>query len=282
MSNEIITSEQYSKAVCLTNRIKANAQAAQESLYEVCKGLKEMRDGKLFKELGYQSFEEYAENEVGMTKRNANRYVAIADMYASGETALSQNLGVTKLALLATLSEDERAEVVEKSDVETISSRELEEKVKALKKEKSEMSFLNVSLKRSNATLQDKNDKQAEEIDKLECKVEELENRPVEVAVEDNSEELEKLKQEYEAKLSELSGKSEAETAKLKAELDSLQKKLEEQPAATADYKSAVKIYMENLIDNGNRLTGFLKLHPEFKDKAHGLVEAILSKVDEI
>ena len=54
--SEIIVSDGYRKAVALTQRIIANAQAAQQSLYEVCGGLRDMRDGKLYKELGYQNF----------------------------------------------------------------------------------------------------------------------------------------------------------------------------------------------------------------------------------
>lgn len=54
--NEVVLSEDYNKAVSLTRRICANAQAAQDSLFEVCKGLKEMHDSKLYKELGYQNF----------------------------------------------------------------------------------------------------------------------------------------------------------------------------------------------------------------------------------
>ena len=53
MKPAVIVSEDYTRAVTLTRSIIANAQAAQQSLYEVCKGLKEMRDGKLYKELGH-------------------------------------------------------------------------------------------------------------------------------------------------------------------------------------------------------------------------------------
>ena len=78
--NEIVTSS-YEKALSLDKKIKANAQIAQESLYEVCKGLKEMRDGKLYKELGYQNFEDYSENEVGITRMQSHRFVKIAESF---------------------------------------------------------------------------------------------------------------------------------------------------------------------------------------------------------
>lgn len=298
-------SRAYTRAVMLDRKIKANTQAAQESLYEVCKGLKEMRDGKLYKELGYQNFEEYAENEVGISDRMCRKYIAIIENWNPGSDFM--NLGVAKLYLLSTLSESDREEITQNNDVVEMSKRELEEKIKEIKmlnKEKSELAALNESLKESNESLRANSDKQSEVIDELEGKVEELESRPIEVAVTDNSEELEKIKKECEAKMqeiqekysdetSELIGKTAAEKMKfkqeeekLKAEINDLQKKLEEQPQPVTetivDHKATAKIYMENIIDSGNRLIGFVKIHSEFKDKAREIINAILSKVDEI
>ena len=50
MDNENITvmSSDYSRAVKLNKHIKIHAELAQQSLYEMCKGLKEMRDDKLY------------------------------------------------------------------------------------------------------------------------------------------------------------------------------------------------------------------------------------------
>ena len=58
----------YTKAQELDRRIKTSAQLAQQSLYEMCKGFKEMRDSKLYKELGYSTFEDYCEQETGLKK----------------------------------------------------------------------------------------------------------------------------------------------------------------------------------------------------------------------
>ena len=82
-NQEIIITENYSRAISLHRKICANAQAAQESLFEVCKGLKEMRDGKLYKELGYQNFEDYTQTELGFSRRNAYSYIAIAENFSA-------------------------------------------------------------------------------------------------------------------------------------------------------------------------------------------------------
>ena len=270
--NEII-SENYTKAVALHRRICANAQSAQESLFEVCRGLKEMRDGKLYKELGYQNFEDYAENEVGMTKRNANRYVAIAEMYESG-TPVSQKVGVTKLYLLSTLSEGEREEVMQTTDVEKVSKRELEAKIAEVRSLKAQVDSLTAD-----------RDRVQEKVKSLESQVEELENRPVEVAVQEShevenmrlamkklNEDIAKqdaqMRQEYEDRIRSLKERHEAE---LKAA------QVQEIP----DTKAVFKAYLSNAVDASKRLTEFLKQHPDeqFRVKTAELFRRILQEV---
>ena len=131
-----VMSADYTKAVTLTKRIKANAAAAQESLWEVCKGLKEMHDGKLYKELGYSQFEEYTENEVGLSRFMAYKYISIGDI----ENVESiQQIGITKLALLAKLDEPQREEIRQTTDLENTSVKELKKKIADLEKNKSKL-----------------------------------------------------------------------------------------------------------------------------------------------
>lgn len=300
--NEII-SENYTKAVALHRKICANAQSAQESLFEVCRGLKEMRDGKLYKELGYQNFEEYTENEVGISRFMAYKYTAIADM----ENVESiQQIGVTKLALLAKLDEPERAEITQNTDLESVSVRELKTKIADLKKanerlmgkvdeaekraESSRKSEENacgkLSILRTDSEMQKARISQLEaEKSALEEQVEELENRPVEVAVQESHEvenmrlAMEKLnediakqdaqmRQEYEDRIRSLKERHEAE---LKAA------QVQEIP----DTKAVFKAYLSNAIDASKRLTEFLKQHPEpdFSARVKELFTRILQEV---
>ena len=134
----VVVSENYTRAVTLTRSIIANAQAAQQSLYEVCKGLKEMRDGKLYKELGYQNFEDYTENEVGIKKVQAYKYVAIATNLTSDFVHSSEQIGTTKLALLAKLDEPTREAVTETVDMESVTVKELKAQITALTAERDE------------------------------------------------------------------------------------------------------------------------------------------------
>lgn len=299
--NEIIESAEYTKAVTLHRRICANAQAAQESLYEMCKSLKEMRDGKLYKELGYESFENYAETEVGMTKRNANRYVSIADMLSKNGTPVSQKLGVTKLYLLSTLSEEERTEVVQSTDIDSVSKRELESKIADLKKandrlmdkvdeaekkaaasRKSEESACGkLSILRTDLEMQQQKTKQLEsENASLEAQVKELESRPVEVAVEKDTAALEALQKENDVRINALQSSHTAELERLKTEYESKLKNISEKEEII-DTKEVFKAYLSNAIDASKRLLEFINANPDeiFKEKARSLFKTMQKEV---
>lgn len=170
-----VVSDEYIQAVQLNRSIIANAQSAQTSLYEVCKGLKEMRDGKLYKELGYKNFEEYCETEVGITSRQVYKYISIAENLGSDfANPGSQKLGIKKLYLLSTLSEEDRQEITERVEVEDVTTRQLKAEIDKLKDE--------------NKSLADKNRQLAKD-------VEELESRPIEVVASPVNDETEKMRQ---------------------------------------------------------------------------------------
>ena len=183
--------DSYLKAVNINRNIIVNAQAAQMSLYEVCKGLKEMRDGKLYKELGYQNFEEYCENETGIKYRQAFNFIKIVEAYGENLQPVA-GLGTTKLALLASLSEEERTEITESTDLESVSKRELEEKIK-------EIRSLNTKLdtaENEKESLKEELGQISRERENLYRQVKELEARPIDIAVrESDSHEIANMKE---------------------------------------------------------------------------------------
>lgn len=233
---KVIVSEDYTRAVTLDKRIKANSHAMEDCFWEVCKGLKEMRDGKLYKELGYQNFEDYSRNEIGISRVQAYKYVKIAETYSDENVNPGLHLGATKLFLITKLDEPLREEFIQNNDVSEMSKRELEEKIKEindLKAENEKMQEYTKQLaEKINSVESDKdaaiNEKQAlsgvlstvkadknrllEQNEQLLAKVKELEERPVEVTVatSDNSEEIEKireeLREEYEDQLATMNG----------------------------------------------------------------------------
>lgn len=228
-SGVIVESAEYTKAVKLHRCICANAQAAQDSLYEMCKALKEMHDQKLYRELGYSSFEDYTEKEVGIKRMQAYKYVAIGGMKNVYSSIHFEKVGVNKLALLAKLDEPQREELQQTVDVDEVSVKELKAKIDDLKKandrlmgkvaeaeDKAAMSRKSeeaacgkLSILRTDAEMKEqkiaqltaKLNAEAARSAELENQVEELENRPVDVLIHNNDEEIDRLTAQFQEEL---------------------------------------------------------------------------------
>ena len=210
-----VLSADYTKAVSLTRRIKANALAAQESLWELCKGLKEMHDSKLYKELGYTRFEDYTEKEIGIKRHMAQKYISVAEM-ENGESI--HQIGITKLSLLARLDEPQREQVQQNVDVESVSVKELKYKIAELEKNKAklisdlESACADRDQERDwREELVTENGKQSDRISELIAQVDELESRPVEVVAKPDEEiikahirEIDSLQRQHKEELDEL------------------------------------------------------------------------------
>lgn len=223
----------------LHERILADAQSAAESIWDMSKAIKEMRDGKHYKALLFDNFEGYCEEALGMSRSHAYRYIQIAEGMSAESVSQLAQIGTTKLALLASVTDEQREIVTTAVDVESATVKELKAEIdklqgkvkqaeqdaqKAIAQRNAEAArsqdFENKYVKADNQNLVLKDtiaskdkiisgknismDNLRDEIGKLQAKITELENRPVEVAVQEDSEALEQLRNEYEEKLAEL------------------------------------------------------------------------------
>lgn len=134
--NKGAPSESYLKALDLNKRIIGSALLAQQNIYDMCMGFKEMRDSKLYKELGYSDFGDYCEQETGFKRSQAYNYIAIAEKLPEDFVHSSGQIGVKKLTLLTTLSEEERAQIAAETDLESATVKELEKEIKQLRADK--------------------------------------------------------------------------------------------------------------------------------------------------
>lgn len=193
----IIQSEEHIKAVALHQKILTSAELAQKNLWDMCTSLKEMRDSKLYKELGYSNFEDYCENEVGMKRRNAYNYIAVVEKISLENVQSIAQIGMTKLSLLATISQEQQAEISQRVDLENTTVKKLKEEIAQLRarnddfqvnieiseKKISELQSQNAEWESKHDTLEEENNGLWAENEQLHKQVRELENRPVEVAV---------------------------------------------------------------------------------------------------
>lgn len=121
--------------IALHNQIIAHGRNACESILYMAQDLKRMNTEKLYEAGGFASFEEYAEKAVGLKKSQAYKYISAYD--SLGEEFFHSNgkIGITKMNLLAGLTEDERTALQEQTDVESATVRELKEQIAQLRGE---------------------------------------------------------------------------------------------------------------------------------------------------
>lgn len=297
MSSELNT--QHKQAVELHQKIIISAQLATQNIWDMCTALKEMRDGKLYKELGYSNFEDYCENKVGMKRSNAYNYISIVEKINPENVQTFGQIGASKLMLLSALSEENQQKITAENDVESISVRELKSKIKELKTANEslseQMDGLNESVNaKSDAIkkLQSENRQMASEID-------ELKSRPIEaqpimpedefrIALKNLNLETEKIRDQADKDvhaemeqrwaLQEQFDQFKAESQRTIAEYEA---KLAEAQSSAApeiqiDEKAVFKAYFTTAVDAFNRLLEFTNKTADselFREKINALID---------
>lgn len=298
METTVLT-KQHKTAIELNQKILITAQAAQQNLYDMCVMLKQMRDDKLYKELGYQNFEDYCESEIGMKRRNAYNYISAIEKVENVQSIAQ--IGMTKLSLLASLSESQQEQLQQTVNLEDTSVRELKAEIAKLKdahkKELKELSDENTELQGKmkelvsdadtvRAELAEANEKITElesrpaeikfledahsketirqledQLDNAKERIEELESRPVEVAVQENPE-AEKTIQKLENQITEL-----------EEQLD----KANSKPAEIVNISNDKESFKAYYLSAVNAFENMLKFVSDCKEK-----EFCLEKVDRL
>lgn len=310
-------SAEYIRAAELDRRIKTSAQLAQQSLYDMCMGFKEMRDSRLYKELGYSDFGEYCEKETGFSRMNVYNYIRVAEKLPQDFVNSSLQIGVKKLTLLAKLSDEERTELAENIDLESTTVKELKAKIDILQNERDRAMESNAEASHQVFMADKKVLEMKNKVTQLEAEIKDLESRPIEVAVETDSKEVANLKDamrrvdldwsEKYSKLEEDSLKDRRELlqkaeqaekdkqdklSQLREELDRTKAEYEKKLAGKADVtptqddKAIFKAYLSTAVDSVTRLVGFVNEHNDsdnyglFTQKARQLADIINSKLE--
>lgn len=310
-------SAEYIKAAELDRRIKTSAQLAQQSLYDMCMGFKEMRDSRLYKELGYSDFGEYCEQETGFSRMNVYNYIRVAEKLPQDFVNSSLQIGVKKLTLLAKLSDEERTELAENIDLESTTVKELKAKIDILQNERDRAMESNAEASHQVFIADKKVLEMKNKVTQLEAEIKDLESRPIEVAVETDSKEVANLKDamrrvdldwsEKYSKLEEDSLKDRRELlqkaeqaekdkqdklSQLRAELDRTKAEYEKRLAEKTDItpiqddKAIFKAYLSTAVDSVTRLVGFVNEHNDsdnyglFTQKARQLADIINSTLE--
>lgn len=99
------------EAAAMHFEIVQAAKVAANSLLDLGRKLKRMRDSGLYKALGFDSFGAYTEAAVGIRQRQAYNYIQVVESLPAQLIEENAAAGVTKLALLAKLNPEDREDL---------------------------------------------------------------------------------------------------------------------------------------------------------------------------
>lgn len=202
---------EQARAMGLHYEIVAAAQTAANSLLDLGRKLKQMRDTGGYKRLGFETFAQYTEQAVGIRQRQAYTYITVVENVPARLVEENAAAGVTKLALLAKLGPADQQEVA--GELANITVKELQ----SLIEEKQGLAE-QLSLLQAEAPVEGR----AEEVDMDALRAELLEQARAEVAEERKAAELHaaaQAKKEAERAAREKAALAKADAAR-KAEAD--------------------------------------------------------------
>lgn len=290
--------DEYLRALNLNTKIIVSAQLAQQNLYEMCAGFKEMRDSRLYKELGYSDFGEYCEQETGFKRSQVYNYISIVEKLPADFVQSIGQIGMTKVLLLTNLSEEEREQITSGTDLESATVKQLEQQIKQLRADKDKAvaeksaAEADLALKSDTiAALEKTRDALDQRATALEKQIKELESRPIEVVTET----VEKIPENYidisayeklVAQNNAEREQAEAEYLALKRQLGEAERQLEEErskpaPAAEADDGEVFKAYFKSAYDALNRLVEYIngQKNETYSQKAVRLIDSVKSSI---
>ncbi|MEG1687678.1 MAG: DUF3102 domain-containing protein [Angelakisella sp.] len=190
MENTIVAGKQ--EAYELHQYILAQGKVIGQSINEIGRCLKQMRDEKLFIQLGHETFEDYTTVMLGLKQRQAYNYIQAFEDLGSQFLETHSQLGISRLLVLAAVPVAEREDFVTENNVAAMTVRELEELTKKYTAQSEQMSLLQTELK-------------------------EIQSRPIDVAVQlPDNKTLEKIRTEVKAEV-EKAAKAEAKEQQKKA-----------------------------------------------------------------
>lgn len=124
--------EEETAALGLHYEIIAAAQTAAAGLLDMARKIKRMRDTGGYKALGFESLEAYTQATMGMRQRQAYNYISIAEKLPAQLIEQNAAAGVTKLALLASLTAGEQKQITAETDLAGTTVTELKRQIREL------------------------------------------------------------------------------------------------------------------------------------------------------
>ena len=209
MEDKIYEVTEIKTADTLAMRIRTTVRNTQKIMLDAAMSIgQDLIDAKELVEFG--EWENWLENSVGFSSSSAVKYMKIAREYGDiSKTELITDLTYTKALKLLALPSEDREEFLENNDVEDLTVKELEDKIKALTEQKT-------TAEEHKANIEAERDRAIEENVKLYDEMNEL------------KEKLEQIEEGTESEEEEISEEAQKQIDQIKEDWSKAEKKVEE------------------------------------------------------
>ena len=224
MSNELTLRDE---AIKLHQQIGMYADQAQVAIYNMGKCMYEMKEKSLYKQIGYETFDEYCKVEFDLKKSQSSKFISIYKNLGENYIQENQNIGVTKLYMLSQIAPEDREVISEENELDDISVKELEEQIKQLQKEKEDAQYKLFEI--------------TEENEKVKKELKTIQDKPVDVAVSEPD------PKEIEARAEEIATEK---TIAARKRMEDLSERLEEQEKENRKIRSQLETVSKLTYDN--------------------------------
>lgn len=257
------------EAIRIDNEIQMWANNLGTAVYNIGRCMTQMKERKLYEELGYSTFEDYCEQKYQLKRSQAAKYLSVYQNLDEKYILDNQGAGIQKLYMISQISEEDRENL--EGTPEELSVTELKAQIEQMKKEREgeQLQFFELQEKSEKAKTEE--DKLREKIkrlenqfkdaeiehlnqlsdatrknEKLEKKIKELESKPQDVAVvEPTEEEIMQKAEELAAERSEEIIR--AERQDWTSQIEELKEQLKAKEQETENIKAGYEKKLENL-----------------------------------
>lgn len=137
-----ITLQPQQEAIMITERIRANGRIAVNAVCSIGKDLRYMKIEGLYRHIGYDNFEDYAEKEFSLKRRQAYQYISVYENLGEDFVQSNAQLGITKLSLLTQIDTEGRQEIIQNNDLDGMTVNEVRELIEKCRIQGEQLSFL--------------------------------------------------------------------------------------------------------------------------------------------
>lgn len=261
------------------------AKTALEGAVEIGARLQEAKE-----KVGHGNFEQWCHENLNYSKRTAENFMKVSREYGGSTGLISKtqalaDFSITKALSLLKVPEEEREAFLEEHDIEGMTTREMEEAIRAANEERDAANAEAKSAKSALKTKTEVMDKLCEELEKKQKKLDRAEAKlkkeqegrqaQIDAAIEDQKAEIEKKAQENAGAVL---LKAETERKDLQSENEALKRKL-----ANAGNESVVKfkVLVDQLQDIFDQ-AGQCILIEQDAERAHKMNAALRQVVDKM